>query len=124
MVQMTSVTLTKVGLEGVKFNAPVGFFAEERLLKNNFLVDVFVSFNSSEIGDELSNTINYVSLYQICEENFRQEHQLIETVAQQILNQIKKQFPDLKQIYIKIKKLNPPIKAEIQHSFVVLEYIK
>ena len=33
---MTSVTLTKVGLEGVKFNAPIGFFAEERLLKNNF----------------------------------------------------------------------------------------
>jgi dihydroneopterin aldolase len=121
---MASVSSTKVGLEGVKFNAPIGFFVEERVLKNDFLVDLFVCFNSSEIGDELINTINYVTLYQICEENFGQEHQLIETVAQKILNQIKNQFPDLEQIHIKIKKLNPPIKAEIQQSFVAIDYIK
>ena len=121
---MANVTTTKVGLEGVKFNAPIGFFAEERLLKNNFIVDVFVCFSTSEINDDLAQTINYVTLYQICEENFQQENKLIETVAQQILYQIKSQFAGLEQINIKIKKLNPPIKAQIKHSFVELNYIK
>jgi dihydroneopterin aldolase len=119
---MTGVTVTKVGLSGVKFNAPIGFFAEERLLKNNFIVDVFVCFHAAEINDELAQTINYVTLYQICEDNFKQENKLIETLAQQILNQIINQFADLQQINIKIKKLNPPIKAEIQYSFVELNY--
>jgi dihydroneopterin aldolase len=121
---MKGVTATKVGLEGVKFNAPIGFYPEERLFKNDFVVDVYVAFHSSEIDDELCKTINYVTLYQICEENFKPESKLIETVAYQILNQIKSQFKDLEQINIKIKKMNPPIKGQVQNSFVELNYIR
>jgi dihydroneopterin aldolase len=121
---LKGVTTTKVGLEGVKFNAQIGFYPEERLFKNDFVVDVFVTFHSSEIGDEISKTINYVTLYQICKENFKLESKLIETVAYQILNQIKNEFKGLEQINIKIKKMNPPIKGQVQNSFVELNYIR
>jgi dihydroneopterin aldolase len=94
------------------------------LFKNDFVVDVFVTFHSSEIGDEISKTINYVTLYQICKENFKLESKLIETVAYQILNQIKNEFKGLEQINIKIKKMNPPIKGQVQNSFVELNYIR
>ncbi|OAQ40667.1 hypothetical protein A5893_06925 [Pedobacter psychrophilus] len=118
-------TIRKIGLEGVKFNAAIGYFKEERIFKNNFLVDVFVSFeDKASIDDDLKNTINYVSLYEICALSFEKETNLIETVAQEILENIKNKFPVLEQINIKIKKLNPPIKAQIQNSFVELNYFK
>jgi len=118
-------TIRKIGLEGVKFNAAIGYFQEERLFRNNFLVDVFVSFEDTDsVKDDLKNTINYVSLYEICASSFERESQLLETVAQEILGKIKSKFPVLEHINIKIKKLNPPIKAQIENSFVELDYSK
>ena len=118
-------TIRKIGLEGVKFNAAIGYFKEERIFRNNFLVDVFVSFEDNDsVDDDLKNTINYVSLYEICAASFGKESHLIETVAQEILENINIKFSIVEHIGIKIKKLNPPIKAQIQHSFVELHYSK
>ena len=121
-----SKTMCKVGLAGVKFNAAIGYFPEERILKNNFLVDLQVLFNQAEDQDtdDLSQTVNYTSLYDICATEFKQETLLIETVAQAILNAVKRDFPLVSEIAICIKKLNPPIKAEIAYSFIELNYKK
>jgi len=119
-------TTRRVGLEGVKFNAPIGFFEEERILKNNFLVDVDVLFIQDDVSEteDLSQTVDYGLLYQICEKAFAEETLLIETVAQKILVDIQTCFSFIDEIHIKIKKLNPPIKAQIQHSFIELNYKK
>lgn len=119
-------TTRRVGLDGVKFNAAIGFFEEERIFKNNFLVDVNVLFTQDDAAEteDLSQTVDYSVLYQICELEFSKETLLIETVAQQILDKIIAKFSFVDEIHIKIKKLNPPIKAEIQHSFIELNYKK
>ncbi|MBK0381909.1 dihydroneopterin aldolase [Pedobacter sp. SD-b] len=118
-------TIRKVGLEGVKFNAAIGFYEEERIFKNNFLVDVSVAFEDDDlVKDDLKNTVNYVSLFDICNQSFSKEAQLIETVAQEILQNIKQEFTFVDHINIKIKKLDPPVKAQIQNSFVALDYTK
>lgn len=116
----------KVGLEGVKFNAAIGFFEEERIFKNNFLVDVDVLFTQMDNTqtEDLSQTIDYSLLYHICEQEFAKESLLIETVAQQILNKIISDFSFVEEIRVKIRKLNPPLKAQIQHSFIELNYQK
>ena len=118
--------MCKVGLAGVKFNAAIGYFPEERILKNHFLVDLQVLFNQADDmdTDDLSQTVNYTSLYDICATAFKQETLLIETVAQAILNAVKRDFPLVAEITICIKKLNPPIKAEIAYSFIELNYKK
>jgi dihydroneopterin aldolase len=119
-------TTRRVGLEGVKFNASIGFFEEERILKNNFLVDVDVLFTQNDVSEteDLSQTVDYGLLYQICEKAFAEETLLIETVAQKILVEIQTGFSFIDEIHIKIKKLNPPIKAQIQHSFIEINYKK
>ncbi len=116
----------KVGLEGVRFVSPIGFFPEEQILKNEFLVNISVSFTveSPDDTDNLKNTVDYTELYEICHFHFRQEFKLIETVAHAILNQMIAQYPFLKEIYIRINKLNPPISAEIKSSFIELNYNK
>lgn len=123
-----SKTTRRVGLEGIKFNAAIGFFEEERIFKNNFLVDVDVLFTQDEEveheTENLSKTVDYSILFQICELEFAKETLLIETVAQNILYQIKTSFSFVDEIKVKIKKLNPPLKAQIQHSFIELNYTK
>ena len=116
----------RVGLEGVKFNAAIGFFEEERIFKNNFLVDVDVLFTQLDKTqtEDLSQTIDYSLLYDICEQEFAKVSLLIETVAQQILNKIITDFSFVEEAHVKIRKLNPPLKAQIQHSFIELNYQK
>lgn len=114
----------KVGLEGVKFNASVGYFEEERILKNDFLVDIYVVFEANDKTENLHHTVDYSHLYQICDHFFKVGAMLIETVGKSILEEVKKYYPFVDIISIKIQKLNPPIKAEIKNSFVELTYQK
>lgn len=115
-----------VGLEGVRFIAAIGFFEEELTLKNEFIVNVSVSFDitTTDDTDNLENTVDYSQLYDICNLYFKQEFKLIEAAAHAILNKLVENYPFLKEIYIRIDKLNPPINAEIKSSFVELNYIK
>lgn len=121
-----SKLITRIGLEGVKFNAAVGYYPEERIFRNNFLVDVLVAFEQAEDSntEDLSQTVNYAHLYAICAKAFEKEALLIETLAQIILNNIKNDFTFVAEIMVRIKKLNPPLKAEIQYSFIELNYKK
>lgn len=119
-------TTRRVGLEGIKFNAAIGYFEEERIYKNNFLVDVNVLFTQNVVSqtEDLSQTVDYGLLHEICKQEFAKESLLIETVAQQILDKVIATFPFVEVVNIKIRKLNPPLTAQIQHSFIELNYQK
>ena len=121
-----SITICKVGLSGVKFNAAIGFYEQERQFKNDFLVDLWVSFPqiNHQIEDDLSKTLDYALLHVICANVFNKESLLIETVAHEILNQIIEGFSFVSEINISIKKLNTPLQAEIDISIVELNYKK
>ena len=116
------MTICKVGLSGIKFNAAIGYYEQERIFKNDFLVDLWVSFPKNNLEDDLSKTLDYGLLYNICKNAFKQESLLIETVAQEILDQINQSFSLVIEINICIKKINPPLQAEIDFSFVELNY--
>jgi len=121
-----SKIIRTVGLEGVKFKAKIGVFPEEKILGNLFLVDFEVAFKTSKQveTENLLETINYADLYDILAIEFKKSCDLIETVAQTILDNTLAKFPNLRSIKIKIKKLNPPINAEIKNAFVALNYHK
>ncbi|TAF44763.1 MAG: dihydroneopterin aldolase [Sphingobacteriales bacterium] len=121
-----SKAIKTIGLEGVQFKANIGLYPEEKIIGNNFLVDFEVAYKSSkpQETENLLETINYADLYIILENEFKKNYDLIETVAQTVLNNTLLKFPYLKSIKIKIKKLNPPIQAQINHAFVALNYHK
>ena len=118
--------LRKIGLEDIVFSAAIGLYEEERIIKNKFITNVWVEIevSESEYNDELENTINYVSLYDICKQAFSKERKLIEPVAHEILSDILKEFSFVIAAFVKIEKLNPPIQAEIAKSFIELNYKK
>ena len=58
--------MIKVALNGIRLLAQHGFYDEEALLGNEFEIDVVVNIDmTEESSDDLKDTLNYESLYQI-----------------------------------------------------------
>lgn len=115
-----------VALHGAEFFAYHGFYPEEQKIGSYFIVDVEVGFTpTGDINeDNLSNTVNYEKLYDIACEEMKLPKKLIETVAQVIINEIKKQYAFVDTIQVVIKKLNPLVGAKTKYSSVTINYSK
>ncbi|MBW4891338.1 dihydroneopterin aldolase [Mucilaginibacter sp. HMF5004] len=118
--------MVKVGLQGIQFFAWHGFYPEEQVSGNNFVVDVEVSFLQQQHfdTDEIGHTVNYEQLYAIAERHMGITRKLLETVVQGILDEVKETYPFAEAIRVSLKKLNPPIKADIACSLVEITYRK
>lgn len=115
--------MIKIGLENIKCIAPVGVLADERRNGNIFMINVVVWFKTeSHFEDDLlSETYDYSNIYRIAKEEMAPRTKLIEKVAFRMLKAIAKTDNKIKKIKIKIQKMNPPLKADIQYSFVEIK---
>jgi dihydroneopterin aldolase len=111
-----------VALKDVKFFALHGYYPEEQLIGNHFLVSTTVTLLPSEDSEALQHTVNYEVLNQIMREEMQKTQKLLETVVKNILYRILGKFPFLLTIEVGIKKLNPCMTGEVHHSFVQLHY--
>jgi dihydroneopterin aldolase len=114
--------MIKVGLHGAEFFARHGYYNEEQVLGNYFIVDIEVTFEpqNATIDDDLVNTLNYERLYQIAAEQMEHPQKLLETVAQTIANKTMQSFPYIINLKVMVKKLTPPLKGKVAASSVTL----
>ncbi|MBC7423516.1 MAG: dihydroneopterin aldolase [Ferruginibacter sp.] len=98
-----------IHLHNLIFHSFHGMFKEERILGNNFEVNVDVSFPAHEPITKLSQSIDYVALYAIIKEVMDEPTQLLETVVQELERRFHLFDEKIVSIAISIKKLNPPI---------------
>ncbi len=112
----------KVGLEGLEFHAFHGVYPHERESGNWFEVDISVDTDFTEAAndDELSETVNYETLFKIVKQEMEIPSKLLETVAQNIVDTVLKTFPEVKLVEFKISKLNPPIGGKCRKATIFL----
>jgi 7,8-dihydroneopterin aldolase/epimerase/oxygenase len=115
--------MMKVSLYEAEFFARHGYYAEEQVLGNYFLVNIDAAFNpqNPHLNDDLNNTLNYEHLYTIAARQMKQTKQLLESVAQGIADEVMKQFPYLSQLTVEVKKRNPPLKGQVAASGVTVQ---
>jgi len=114
-------TIQKVALEGVRFFAYHGFYPEEQLTGNEFIVDIETEFPVSNDGnDDLANTVNYERLFEIASVEMQETRKLLETVAHGILNKISEEFPFVQLVKVSIRKMHLPVKGEVGNSLIQL----
>lgn len=103
----------KIFLRDVKFHTAIGVFDFERLVGNDFILNLWVEIDTTvEMeNDQLEGTLNYADLYDICNKEMSRGCQLIETVCLRIASKIKSAYPDVKSGEIEIIKVAPPIKG-------------
>ena len=101
-----------VALNNLQFFAFHGVLEEERKIGNNYLVDVSLEFHeNAEVITHINDTINYEYIYQLIRKRMTVPTPLLETIVMETGNQIHNEFPDLKSIFISIKKMHPPIEG-------------
>lgn len=109
-----------ISLEGIRLWGRHGYYAEEETLGREFILDVqvYVDIGEAAEEDDLSHSVNYETLYHICQAEFREPAKLLETVAQRILERINRQFDGLKGVKVKIRKMNPPLGGRVDEASV------
>jgi len=112
----------KLVVEGMKFHAFHGCNPEEAKIGGNYLVDVTVNtdFSKPSSSDKLSDAVDYVAIYNITKKEMSVRSHLIEHVAQRIYDSVKKTFPEVKKIKVKVEKLNPPIGGDAKSVSAII----
>lgn len=114
--------MIKVSLHGAEFFAHHGFYPEEQILGNKFVINIDVEFitNADMTGDHIADTVNYEQLYTIVEEEMRHTRKLLEAVAQAIADRVRDAYPYIEKISVELRKLNPPLKGLVAYSSVTV----
>jgi len=105
-----------IEIEGMEFYAFHGHFDVEKVAGNRFLVDLKLEADCSRAGqtDNLNDTLDYQKAYLIVKEEMAVPSNLLEHVGQRIVNRIKNEFPEARNIAVKISKMTPPMGGQIE----------
>lgn len=117
--------IQEVALRRVRFFSPIGYYEEERILGNEFFVDLAVYFPFRRADTEdLANTVNYEELYQLLSVVMRKERKLLESAAEELLEGIRSRYSFLQEIRVSITKATPPFGHDKVQTVVSLRYKK
>jgi 7,8-dihydroneopterin aldolase/epimerase/oxygenase len=109
-----------VKLNNVLIRANHGVYEQEKILGNDFIVNISVGFEASEIN-HLHQTIDYVMLYNITKHEMEIPSKLLEEVIGRIMQTIEIQIPNAKEIFISIKKQHPAFGMQVSETEVCLQ---
>ena len=99
-----------INLKQLRFFAHHGLYEEERKVSNEFIVDLEVSLESvSGVITKMSETINYIKLYELVKKHMLQSTDLLETLATAITEDIHSSYKQVKKVSISITKKYPPV---------------
>ena len=115
--------MTFIEVNGIRVYGYHGCLKEEEAIGTWFEADVSVCYDFTESAkeDDLSKTIDYVAIREIAEKHIQQRSKLIETVVYRIARELRATFPEITQLKIRLKKINPPINGQVDNVAVVWE---
>ncbi len=113
----------KIEVTGIKVYAYHGCLAEEERIGGNYIIDLWVQadLTDSFTSDKLTDTIDYVLLNKIVEEEMAIRSKLIEQVGDRILKRILKSDRRIEKAGVKVRKLTPPINGDVEEVAVLIE---
>lgn len=113
-----------IEIEGMEFYAFHGCYKEEQIVGNRFLVDLTfeTDVHAATESDSIIDTISYLEVYEIVDEQMKIKSHILENVAERIIEAIMARFyPLIDRIKVKVSKCNPPLGGNIKKVSVTLE---
>ncbi len=102
--------MMKIHLEQLHFFAYHGLYEEERILGNEFVVDLCIQYQPNQkIIHSITETVDYTVVYDLLHQRMMVPTELLETIATDFCNQVMDKFPSVQVIEFSIKKIQPPI---------------
>ena len=114
-----------ITLQDVRFHAFHGVMPQEGKVGADFLVSLRVGYPLGKAmqSDEVSDTLNYATLYALVDGEMARPSKLLEHVAGRIVKTIEKNFPEVSSIDLKLTKRNPPMGADCVGAGVEIHLI-
>ena len=111
-----------IELTEMQFYAHHGHFKAERIVGNNFQVDLkfHIDCSKAAASDNLHDTINYQEVYNIVKKEMKIPSRLLENVVKRILDSLFQSFAEIQKAKVRISKLNPPMGGQIGKVGVTL----
>ena len=115
--------MTTIFLTGMRFYAYHGCFEEEQKIGTHFVVDATLTYDAEAAvsDDDVEKSVNYLLVYRTIQRVMDEPKHLIETVADHIVREIKREFPQVQKVTVKLCKLNPPLDGKTEYVAVQME---
>lgn len=115
---------TYIELERICLYAYHGVAEQETLVGNNYEVYVKVGYPIAKAmeSDNVAETLNYANLYQVIKREMQIPSKLLEHVAGRISTRLKREFPAITSLTLKVTKLRPPIVGEVDAASVIITW--
>ena len=112
-----------VFLKNVRFHAFHGVLPQERQVGGDFLLSLRVDYPLAKAmeSDDVANTLNYATLFDLAKREMDIPSQLLEHVAGRIVNAVMTAFPAVTSIDLELTKVNPPMGADSEGAGVFLK---
>ncbi len=95
----------RISLENMKFSGTYGLYPVEKKWSTDLLVTVVIDFSLPEKECyDLEDTIDYQRVYHFISEILQQPEELLENIAQRIINVLSVQFQSLHSVIVEIRK--------------------
>ncbi len=113
-------------LKEVRFYAYHGVMPQERKVGGDFTVSLRVGVDLTRpvASDDVADTLNYATLYEVVKREMAIPSQLLEHVAGRIGQAVLDAFPQVTSIDLTLMKLNPPMGADSEGAGVELYIIR
>lgn len=113
---------TKIRLSKMRFYAFHGVMPQESITGHEFEVSLSLEADVTPAleSDEVEDTINYACLFDLVKAEMMVPSRLIEHVAGRIFRKLKEQYPQLTDIEVRVAKLHPPVKGEVERAEVIV----
>ena len=112
-----------IRVEDIRCYAYHGCMEEEGVIGTDFSVTVEVKadLSVSAKSDNLSDTIDYVTISSLVQEEMSTRSKLIEHVAQRILDRLMREFTSIEKSKVVVVKHKAPIQGDVQRVSVEME---
>ena len=101
-----------ITVEGIRVFAYHGHLPEEAILGGHFIVNVWVTADTSEVEktDDLNDTVDYVKIIEIVKQKMAIRANMIEVTAKGIVDAILP-LHKVQKVKVEVEKIQPPIDA-------------
>jgi len=115
--------MAQIYLENIRTFSHHGCMKEETVIGSEYRVDLWVDVDLTiaSSSDCLKDTLDYVVLHQIVVNEMKVPSCLLEHVAQRIIDCVKSTVSNLERVKVRVTKINPPIRGDIQSVSVLLD---
>ena len=109
-----------VFLRNVRFYAFHGVLPQERSVGGDYLLNLRVGYPVEKAmeSDEVGDTLNYATLFDLVKREMNIPSQLLEHVAGRIVKAITAAFPAVTSVDLELTKQNPPMGADCDGAAV------